>query len=164
MAWITKIHAEDPCISAAKAPADRAGEANVIARINVVFCQQLRPAGITSHAFASDHGRKEIRFKQPRARPPNVEITVAACFEQKELTDQKTDEHHGQGGCLSAAVGRRQSNARRDCRPVGRAVQPRAPNRASVDFTSVEMSKCANLCDAELRLSSGWKRRLVRIG
>src|SRR5262249_33410140 len=88
---------EDPCISAAKAPADRAGEANVIARINVVFCQQLRPTGITSHAFASDHGRIEIRFKQPRARPPNVEITVAACFEQKEHTDQRPTSTMGRG-------------------------------------------------------------------
>src|SRR5215470_19994133 len=88
---------EDPCVSAPKAPTDRAGEANVIARINVVFRQQLRPAGITSHAFASDHGRIEIRFEQTRARPPDVEITVAACFEQKEHANQKTDEHHWQG-------------------------------------------------------------------
>src|SRR6516164_11283163 len=54
---------EDPCVSTPKPPTDRAGEANVIARINVVLRQQLRPTGITSHAFAPDHGCVEIRFE-----------------------------------------------------------------------------------------------------
>src|SRR5512132_3909161 len=88
---------KDPCVSAPKAPADCAGEANVIAWIDVVFCQQLGPDGITSHALAPDHGRVEIRFEQTRACPPDVEITVAACFEHKEYSYEKTDEHHGQG-------------------------------------------------------------------
>src|SRR5262249_9939171 len=88
---------KDPCVSAPKAPADRAGEADVIARIHVVFRQQLGPAGITSHAFAPDHRPVEICFEQPRPPPPDVEITIAARFEQKEHADHKTDEYHGQG-------------------------------------------------------------------
>src|ERR1700746_1150558 len=88
---------KDPCVSAPKAPANRAGEANMIAWIHVVFRQQLGPAGITSHAFTPDHRGVKICFEQSRARPPDVEITIAACFEQKEHADQKTDEHHGQG-------------------------------------------------------------------
>ena len=57
-----------------------------------------------------------------------------------------------------------QRNARRDHRPVGRAVEARAPDGASVDFASVKMSKCANLCGTELRFSTDRERRLVRFG
>src|SRR6516164_1350505 len=84
---------KDPRVSAPKAPADRAGEADGIARSRVVFRQQLGPAGITSHAFAPYHRRLEICFEQPRAPPPDLEITIAACFEHKKYADQKTDDH-----------------------------------------------------------------------
>jgi hypothetical protein len=100
-----------------------------------------------------------LLFEARRYRYFNVWRARARLLE----TDFYAPMIRGEGG-LGAAVGRRQRNARRDHRPVGRAVEARAPNRASVDFTSVEMSKCANLCGTELRLSSGLKRRLVRIG
>src|SRR5262249_21921121 len=118
---------EDPCVSAPKAPTDRAREANVIARVDVVLSQQLGPACIKPHAFAPNHRCVEVGFEQTRACPPNVEIKVAACFEQKKHANEKTDQYHWQRSGLRAAVSRRQRNARRYHRPVGRAVKARAP-------------------------------------
>src|SRR5262249_52711769 len=91
------LNNENPGVSAAKAPADRAGEAYVIARVDVVFRQQLGPARIEPHAFAPNHGRVEVGFEQARACAPDVEIAVAAGFEQKKDGDEETDEHHRQG-------------------------------------------------------------------
>src|SRR6478609_10218546 len=78
---------EDPNVSAPEAPADRAGQADMIAWIDVILRQQLGPARVKPHALAPDHGRIEIRFEQARAGSPDVEITVAARFEQKEDAD-----------------------------------------------------------------------------
>src|SRR5215470_1482517 len=51
-----RLDHEDPSVSAAQAPADRAGEADVVARRHVVLRQQLGPARIEPHAFAPEHG------------------------------------------------------------------------------------------------------------
>src|SRR5512136_3104384 len=86
---------KNPSIGAAKAAADRAGKADVIARIDIVLRQQLGPAGITPHAFAPDQGRKEVSFEQTRACSPDVEIPISAGFEQKEDANKEADQHHG---------------------------------------------------------------------
>ena len=51
---------EDPGVCAAKPAADRAGEADVVARIAIVIRKQLGPVRIQSNAFALDHGRVEV--------------------------------------------------------------------------------------------------------
>src|SRR5262249_31091116 len=84
----------------------------------------------------------EIGLEQTRTCSPNVEISVAAGLEQKEDANEKTDEHQGQGRGFCTAVGRREGDARRDHRPVRRAVEARAPDSAAVDFASVEMGEC----------------------
>src|SRR5262245_18535931 len=89
------LDVEDPRVSAPKAPTDRTGEADVIARIDVVVRYPLSPARIKPHPFALDHGRVKVGFEQTCACPPDVEITVPARFEQKEDADEKTYQYHG---------------------------------------------------------------------
>ena len=69
----------------------------------------------------------------------------------------------GRGEACAAAVGRRKCNARRDHRPVRRAVEAGAPDRAAVDFAPVEMGKGSDFSGTELWCSSRRKRRPERI-
>src|SRR5262245_41404056 len=85
---------KDPGVCAAKPATDRAGEADMVARIAIVLRQQLGPARTQMNAFTPNHGRVEISLEYTRACPPDVEIPVASRLEQKEHTDNQTNEHH----------------------------------------------------------------------
>ncbi len=54
---------KDPDVCAAEPPTDRAGEADVVARIAIVPRQQLGPAQTQPNAFAPDHRRVEISLE-----------------------------------------------------------------------------------------------------
>src|SRR5262249_52266805 len=148
-------------VGAAQAAAHRTREADVIARREVVFREEIGPTGIELHPVAAEHRRVEVGFEQPGARPPDVEVAVAARLEQQEDAHQEADQHHGQGRGFGVAVGRRERNPSRDHGPVGRAVKARAPHRAAVDLAAIKMRQRSDLRRAELGSLSGRERTLV---
>src|SRR5262249_17038759 len=86
---------KNPSVCAAKAAADGADKADVIARRDIILRQQLGPTRITLHAFPRDHRGEEVCFEQARACSPDVEIPISAGFEHEEHANKETDQHHG---------------------------------------------------------------------
>src|SRR5215475_15892127 len=54
---------KDPSVCAAKPATDRAGEADMVARLAIVLRQQLGPARTQPNAFTPKHGRVKISLK-----------------------------------------------------------------------------------------------------
>src|SRR5215468_3108482 len=54
---------KDPSVGAAKPATNRAGEADMVARLAIVLRQQLGPARTQPNAFTPNHGRVKISLK-----------------------------------------------------------------------------------------------------
>src|SRR5258706_15880419 len=54
---------KDPSVCAAKPATDRAGEADMVARLAIVLRPQLGPARTQPNAFTPNHGREKISLE-----------------------------------------------------------------------------------------------------
>src|SRR5262249_57591740 len=68
---------KDPGVCAAKPATDRAGEADMVARLAIVLRQQAGPGCTQPNALTPNHGRIKISLEQTRAGPQDLEIPLA---------------------------------------------------------------------------------------
>src|SRR5262249_16372401 len=57
------LDTKDPSVCATQPATDRAGEADMVARLAIVLRQQLGPARTQPNAFTPNHGREKISLE-----------------------------------------------------------------------------------------------------
>src|SRR5258708_5729509 len=94
--------------------------------------------------FTGEYWRVEIRLQPTSSGAPDIEIAIASRLHTEKHGDEQPYEQEWQGGSLRARKGRRQRDAHRDDRPIGRVVEPRSPDRRAIDLAPVEMRDSAH--------------------
>ena len=91
-----RLNPYDPYVCTTNAAPCGSNKADVMTRMQVVFCEDRAPALIMAAAFAVQDLRVQMRFHETGPGAPDVEVAIAARLKYKEHRKQHADQNERQ--------------------------------------------------------------------
>ncbi len=110
------------------------------------------PIGGPLNGLSDEHWAEEVHLKQAGAGAPDVEVAVAAGFNEEEYQDNQSCQGEWHGAVVGVAEGDGQGNASNGHCPVGGCVQALAPDFAPIHLSPVEVGQCTQFGGTEFGL------------